>query len=63
MAADYSKFVQYIKNAGGQARTVKIKHFDEDWEPIGPALRKEMLQLGLIERDGPGNIKLPDTPL
>lgn len=63
MANDYyNQYVQYIKNAGGGG-PVKIKHFDEDWEPIGPALRKDMLKLGLIIPDGPNAIRLPDPQL
>ena len=34
------KYVDYIKNVGGN---IKTKDFDEDWEPIGPRIRKELL--------------------
>lgn len=46
----FKKYLQYIKNTGGNP-TVEV--FDEDWEPIGPALRRDMKAAGLIaENDG-----------
>ena len=46
----HQKALDYIRNAGGSP---KIAHFDEDHEPIGPRLREQMKQAGLIwERDG-----------
>lgn len=47
---DYKQYLDYIRNTGGKP---KVEHFDEDWEPIGPMLRKDMKAAGLIvEKDG-----------
>ena len=44
------KYLDYIKNTGGSP---KIEHFDEDWEPIGPMVRLELLDAGMTyEEDG-----------
>jgi hypothetical protein len=41
--------LQYITNAGNPTPA----QFDDDWEPIGPMLRRDMQTAGLIEvRDG-----------
>ena len=46
----YEKYLEYIGNVDGGPL---IEWFDEDWEPIGPVLRKQMKQAGLIyEKDG-----------
>lgn len=46
----YQKYLDYIDNTGGSP---KVEHFDEDWEPIGPDLRKRMTEANLIEeREG-----------
>ena len=50
---DYSLYLEYIQNTGGNP---KISHFDEDWEPIGPLLRKEMKNKHLIYEEN-GKIK------
>ena len=43
-------YLQYIFNAGGNPL---IEWFDDDWEPIGPQIRKELEDLGLAyEVDG-----------
>jgi len=42
--------LDYIRNTGGSP---KVQWFDDDFEPIGPNLRADMLALGLItEQDG-----------
>ncbi len=41
----YEKYTDYIKNAGGSPL---LKWFDDDWDPIGPTIRKEMETLGLV---------------
>lgn len=48
--AHLQQYVDYIRNTG-QVPLDEIV-FDEDWEPIGPAVRKEMHKLGLIEQYG-----------
>lgn len=46
----FERYIQYIKNTGGSP---KIEWFDDDWEPIGPQLRKDMAEANLItEKDG-----------
>ncbi len=54
----WDRYIQYIKNTGGSP---KIEEFDDDWDPIGPMLRQDMLAVLLIEeRDG--KIFLIQTP-
>ncbi len=46
----YKQYLDYIKNTGGSPL---IEHFDYDWEPIGPLVRRDLKQDILIyERDG-----------
>lgn len=46
----HKKYLEYIKNTGGNP---KISHFDEDWEPVGPQVRKALVEAKLIyEKDG-----------
>jgi hypothetical protein len=42
----YRLYLEYIANAGGKPT---IAHFDEDWQPLGPTLRADMVRLGLVE--------------
>jgi len=46
---NYTKYLEYIENVG-QPCTPEM--FDEDWEPIGPTVRDEMVKLHLIEIEG-----------
>jgi len=48
MGEVYTKYIEYIKNTGGNP---KIEWFDEDWEPIGPSVRQRMAELGLTKED------------
>jgi hypothetical protein len=43
--SQYSKYIDYIKNI---SRPCKIEWFDDDWNPVGRMIRKEMEKLGLI---------------
>lgn len=44
------QYIDYINNTGGSPT---IAQFDEDWEPIGPTLRADMIKYKMItERDG-----------
>jgi hypothetical protein len=43
--AQIKNALTYIKNAGGSAR---VDHFDEDYEPIGHTLRKELTRDSFI---------------
>ncbi len=46
------KYVAYIKNTGRVP--LLTAWFDEDWEPIGPTVRAEMVKHGLIEETSEG---------
>ena len=46
MKEHLQKYVDYIKNTGGSPLIV---WFDEDWEPIGPVIRKEMEKENIIQ--------------
>ena len=41
------KYVEYIHNTG--QRPLACAAFDDDWEPIGPMVRKDLVKAGLIE--------------
>lgn len=47
---DFTQYLQYIENTGFDE--LPIKFFDEDWEPIGPSLREDMMNRGLISHNG-----------
>ncbi len=46
------KYVDYIKNTGQVP--LKVAHFDDDWEPIGPTVRRDLLGANLITVDNDG---------
>ncbi len=39
------KYIEYITNTGGSPT---VGQFDDDWEPIGPMVRKDLLEEGMI---------------
>lgn len=44
------KYIEYLHNTGG---SVTVAEFDEDWEPIGFRVRKDLLENGMIHyQDG-----------
>ena len=45
MSEQYKKYLEYIENAGGSPL---IEHFDEDWESIGPTVRRDMKKAKLV---------------
>lgn len=45
------KYCQYIFNASGGACVIGTKEFDEDWDPIGPMLRNDLMREGLATQD------------
>ena len=47
MSRHLKQYVDYIKNTGRVP--LAIADFDEDWEPIGPTIRRDMVRAGLIE--------------
>lgn len=44
--AHLQQYVQYIKNTAQVP--LKVEHFDDDWDPIGPKLRADMIGANLI---------------
>lgn len=48
----YGVYIDYIKNTAQVP--LKVEHFDEDWEPIGPIIRPKMVTEGLITIDEDG---------
>jgi len=42
----FKKYIDYIKNTGGNPL---ISEFDEDWEPIGEIVRRDMKKANLIQ--------------
>lgn len=46
MSGRFDKYIQYIKNTGEKCM---VDWFDEDWEPIGPRIRYNMKEDGLIK--------------
>lgn len=45
------QYVDYIKRTGQVP--LKTIHFDDDWDPIGPQVRKDLVAAGLTyEKDG-----------
>lgn len=50
MRADLKQYLQYVVNTGGYAT---VAGFDDDWEPIGPMVRRELMPRYIIEgQDG-----------
>lgn len=47
--AHLQKYVDYLNNVGQSV--FPTADFDEDWEPVGPTIRAEMLKFRLIEED------------
>lgn len=43
------QYLQYIINTGG---TATVAGFDDDWEPIGPMVRRDLMPRWIAERDG-----------
>jgi hypothetical protein len=48
------QYLQYIRNTGG----VTPAQFDDDWEPIGPRLREEIVPRFASPKDGSGRLSL-----
>ncbi len=41
------QYLQYVQNTGGNAT---VAGFDDDWEPIGPTLRKDLMPTYIFEK-------------
>lgn len=50
MTDHLQQYVQYVRNAGGDAG-LRTAAFDQDWEPAGPLIRKQLLAAGLTDED------------
>lgn len=46
MTAHLKQYVDHIRNTGQVPLLVSM--FDDDWEPIGPRVRKDLLAAGMI---------------
>lgn len=57
MSEHLKQYVQYIRNTANVP--LKTEHFDDDWEPVGPTLRRQLLALGWITEEADG-IRLTD---
>lgn len=44
--AKYLGYVEYIRNT--KCVPLPVHFFDDDWEPIGPTVRRDMVAAGLI---------------
>lgn len=55
MDKDFTKYLQYLKNTG---ESVTPEMFDEDWEPIGPMVRKDMEREGVMVVDSESGLML-----
>lgn len=53
----HKQYLQYVINTGGYAT---VDNFDEDWEPIGPMLRADLMPEFIVENDG-GKIVLTEA--
>lgn len=50
MRHQHHKYLDYIKNTAGHAT---MADFDDDWDPIGPMVRREIIPaLATINGDG-----------
>lgn len=52
MAEHLQKYLDYIRNT--KRVPLKTEWFDEDWDPVGPMVRSQLVEAGLItvESDG-----------
>jgi len=50
----FDKYLEYIDNTGGSPT---IEQFDEDWEPIGPLVRSDMVLSGVATHTKLGHIE------
>lgn len=52
MTAHLKRYLDYLRNTG--AAPCPTAWFDEDWEPIGPTVRQELVDAGLATVEGEG---------
>jgi len=55
--AAHKKYLQYIVNTGGN---VTVAGFDDDWEPIGPMVRRDLMPTYIVELAN-GKLALTDA--
>jgi len=46
MEERFKKYIDYIANTGGFPT---IDQFDDDWDPVGPTVRKDLIKFGLVQ--------------
>jgi hypothetical protein len=54
----HKKYIDYLNNTG--SRPVSVSQFDEDWEPVGAMVRKNMKRDDLIQERADGIHLRPD---
>lgn len=58
MSEHLKQYVQYIRNTAQVP--LKCEHFDEDWEPVGPMVRRDLVAAGWITEAHDG-LRLTDA--
>ena len=48
MREDLKQYLEYVDNTGGNG---DIARFDDDWEPIGPMVRQELMPVYIQENE------------
>jgi len=46
------RYVDYLRNVG--TPILATAYFDDDWDPIGPKVREQLEQAGLVEQSHGG---------
>jgi hypothetical protein len=54
----FAQYIDYINNTGKEPLSVSA--FDEDWEPVGPMVRRDMVAAELIQERADGIYLRPD---
>lgn len=54
----FAKYIDYINNTG--QIPLKVEHFDDDHDPIGPMVRNDMARAGIIQMHEDGIYLRPD---
>lgn len=53
-----NKYVDYINNTG--LEPLPVRAFDEDWEPVGPRVREQMVKADMVQVREDGIYLRPD---
>ena len=54
----HTKYIDYINNTGREPLPVEM--FDEDWEPVGPMVRRDLIAADIIQERAGGIYLRPD---